>query len=144
MREGALRSWSPAAIALVSLLAHGSGAPPIHAQPQGITPSILLRTSVSGDEGKEAVIGIAEFAVGATTGLHTHPGDEYATVLEGTLEIRVEGKEPRRVGAGGAYHNPKGIVHETRNAGATPARVVGTFIIEKGRPLSEPVAGRRE
>jgi len=132
------------AAALIALAPVPGNPTAVRAQPQGVTPSILLRTNVSGDEGKEAVIGFAEFAVGATTGRHTHPGDEYATVLEGTLEIRVEGSEPRRVSAGEAYHNPKGIVHETRNVGEIPARVAGTFIIEKGRPLSEPAAERRQ
>lgn len=110
-----------------------------HTQPRGFTAKSLLRTTVSGDDTKEAVIATVEFAPGGTTGRHTHPGDEYATVLEGTLELRVEGHEPRRVSAGEAYHHAKGVIHETRNVGEVPARVVSTFVIEKGKPISQPV-----
>ena len=77
-------------------------------------------------------------APGATTGRHTHPGDEYTLVLEGTLELRLEGREPRRVNAGDAYHNPKGVIHETRNVGDGPARASATFVIDKGKPISLP------
>ena len=109
------------------------------AQSQGLTIRPLLKTSLSGDDTKETFIATAEFAPGGTTGRHTHPGDEYATVIEGTLELHVHGRAPRRVSAGEAYHNARGVIHETRNTGPGVARVVSTFVIEKGRPLLEPV-----
>jgi quercetin dioxygenase-like cupin family protein len=112
---------------------------PGHAQAPGVSGKPLLRSSFSGDESREAVVLSVEFAPGSTTGRHTHPGDEYAAVLQGTLEVRVEGREPRRVSAGEAYHNPRGIVHETRNVGEGPARTIATFVVEKGKPLTQPV-----
>jgi quercetin dioxygenase-like cupin family protein len=120
--------------ALLSLLLS-----PTHAQAPGITAKPLLHTSVSGEDAKEAVILSIEFAPGSTTGRHTHPGDEYATVLAGSLELRIDGQEPRRVKAGEAYHNARGIVHETRNVGNLPARTIATFIVDKGKPITEPV-----
>jgi quercetin dioxygenase-like cupin family protein len=113
-------------------------APSAHTQPQGLVPKPLLRTTLSGDDTKEAVILTVEFAPGGKTGRHTHPGDEYAVVLEGTLELRIEGQEPRRVSAGEAYHNARGVIHETRNVGEGPARVASTLIYEKGKPMSQP------
>jgi len=109
------------------------------AQSTGITASPLMRTTLSDDETKEVLVLSVEFAPGGTTGRHIHPGDEYATVLEGVLEIRVDGQEPRRVKGGEAYHNPRGIIHETRNVGEMPARLVTTFVIDRGKPVSEPV-----
>ncbi len=61
------------------------------AQAQGITARPLLRTGLSGDEGKEILILSVKIAPGATTGRHKHPGDEYATVLQGTLDLRSRG-----------------------------------------------------
>jgi quercetin dioxygenase-like cupin family protein len=113
-------------------------APGAFAEAQGLTKKTLLQTSVSGDDTKETVIVMAEFAKGGTTGRHTHPGDEYSVVLEGTLELLTDGSAPRRVSAGEAYHNPKGVVHEARNVGDGPARVVVTFIIDKGKPVTQP------
>jgi quercetin dioxygenase-like cupin family protein len=89
---------------------------------------------VSGDSVTESIILSIEFAPGATTGRHSHPGDEYGTVLQGILELRIEGQEPRRVTAGEAYHNPQGVIHETRNVGDSVAKTVTTFIVEKGKP----------
>jgi quercetin dioxygenase-like cupin family protein len=120
------------AAALVSL------APRATAQASGITSKPLLRSSVSGDSTKESILVALEFAPGASTGRHSHPGDEYAAVLQGTLELRLDGQEPRRVTAGEAYHNPQGVVHETRNVGETVARTVATFVVEKGKPLVVP------
>ena len=92
------------------------------AQPHGFTGTPLLHANVSGDDTREAVIATAEFAPGGTTGRHTHPGDEYGTVVEGTLEFLVEGRAARRATAGEAFHNPKGVVQETRNVGPGIAR----------------------
>lgn len=122
-------------LSVLVLLVAGSVA---SAQSPGITAKPLIRTSVSGDENREAYVLAIEFAPGATTGRHTHPGDEYAAVLEGTLELRYEGQPPRRVSAGQAYHNARGIPHETVNVGNGPARTVATFVIEKGQPITVP------
>ena len=109
------------------------------AQAPGITFKPLLRTSLSGDEGKETVMLAVEIAPGATTARHRHPGDEYSTVLQGTLELRIEGRDVRRVSAGDAYHNARDVIHETRNVGDVPARLAIVFVIEKGKPITEPV-----
>lgn len=108
------------------------------AQAQGFKGTLLQLAPLSGDDTKEAASGTAEFAPGATTGRHTHPGDEYGIILVGTLESRFDGREPRRASAGEAFHNPRGVVHETRNVGEGIARVASTFIIDKGQPLSQP------
>ena len=134
-----LCSASFASIALGIVLA-GIVAANANAQAPGITVKPLLRTTLSGDDTKESVMVSAEFAPGSTTGRHTHPGDEYTIVLQGTLEISAEGRETRRVSAGDVYHNPRGLVHEARNAGDTTARVAITFVIDKGNPITQPVA----
>ena len=106
-----------------------------------MTVKVLMKTAVSGDESREAIIGMGEFPPGASTGRHTHPGDEYATVLEGELEIFMDGQPTKHVKAGEAYHNARDVVHETRNAGAVVAKVVSTFVIEKGQPILKPAGG---
>ncbi len=124
--------------ALAALALSICGAAALRAEPTAQI-RILLRTALSGDATREVVVVSAEFPSGAKTGLHTHPGDEYATVLEGSLDVLVEGQPPKRVQAGEAYHNARGVIHETRNTGETAARIVATFVIDKGQPLSQPV-----
>jgi len=109
--------------------------------PPSIAIEVLLRTTLSGDDSKEVLVASAEFPVGGGTGRHTHPGDEYATVLAGTLELLVEGQPPRRINAGESYHNARNVVHETKNAGDGPARVLATFVVDKGQKLMQPASG---
>lgn len=119
---------------------------PAHAQeppsPSGLTIKPLLRSTLSGVDDKDALVFSIEFAPGAVAKRHTHAGDEYATVLEGELELLRDGETPRIVKAGEAYHSPRGIAHETRNVGKGKARAVATFIVDKGQPLLTPVAAR--
>jgi quercetin dioxygenase-like cupin family protein len=127
------------AIALAALAASLLLALAASAQPTGIAIQPLLKAPVSDVAGKQTTIALATFAPGATTGRHLHEGDEYATVLEGELELNVEGQAPRRLSAGMAYHNPKGVVHETRNTSGAAARISTVLVIDLGRPLTTPV-----
>lgn len=110
------------------------------AQASGMTAKPLLRTALSGDDTKESIMLAVEFAPGGTTGRHAHPGDEYTVVVQGTLELTAEGRETRRVTAGDVYHNPRGLIHQATNVGDTPARVSITFVVDKGKPITQPVA----
>ncbi len=116
------------------LLAVGS-----HAQMSGFMAKPLLQSTVEHDENKEATVLAITIAPGGSSGRHTHPGDCYGTVVDGTVELRVEGREPRRISVGDAWHNPRGAIHELRNAGDTPVRVVNTLVVDKGRPRMQPV-----
>lgn len=104
--------------------------------PPGITATRLLKSDVSGDPNKDSFISIVEFAPGATTFRHFHDGDEFATVIEGEVQINVEGQQPRIVKAGEAYHNNAHVPHETKNISTSPAKVVSTFLIDKGKPIT--------
>lgn len=108
------------------------------AQIPGVTVNALQRTGLTGDEQREVVMLSVEFAPGTGLPRHTHPGDEFATILSGTVELRVDGQEARRLTAGQSYHNPRGSAHEARNVGDAPARMISVFVIDRGRPVTQP------
>lgn len=108
------------------------------AQMSGFAAKPMLHSTVEGDATKEATMLAITIAPGGSSGRHTHPGDCYGTVVEGTVELRLEGQEPRRVSAGEAWHNPRGAVHELRNSGDRPVRVVNTLLVDKGKPRMQP------
>jgi quercetin dioxygenase-like cupin family protein len=89
--------------------------------------------------GREAVQAVADFPTGAASGKHTHPGEEVGYVLEGTVTVEVEGKAPVVLNAGGAFLIPNGTVHNARNTGPGAAKVLATYIVEKGKPTATPV-----
>jgi quercetin dioxygenase-like cupin family protein len=80
----------------------------------------------------------AEIAPGGHAGRHTHPGDEISYVLEGEADLLVDGQPPRHLAAGDSFVIPAGTVHDARNDGANPARVIGVYVVEKGKPLATP------
>jgi quercetin dioxygenase-like cupin family protein len=105
------------------------------AQAPAIKRMILQRTDVTPD--REVVLGLAEIADGGSTGRHTHPGIETGYVLAGTTVLAIDGEAPRTLRAGDSYSIPAGRIHDARAEGGT-ARVIATYVVEKGKPLASP------
>lgn len=112
---------------------------PSHAQVSapGFVSKPMLVSPISGDGVKEIAFIDVSMAPGASSPRHTHPGDCYGAVIEGIVELRVEGQEPRRFSAGQVWHNPRGPIHEFKNVGDTPARLVNTLVVDKGKPRTQ-------
>jgi quercetin dioxygenase-like cupin family protein len=68
-------------------------------------------------------------------GKHSHPGEEIAYVLEGSLEYQVEGKPPVTLKAGEVLFIPAGTIHAAKNVGSGNGAELATYIVEKGKPL---------
>jgi quercetin dioxygenase-like cupin family protein len=109
----------------------------VSAQQPGFSRTVIQRGDLS-TPGREVVSAIAEFQPGATVGRHTHPGEEAGYVLEGTLLLELEGKPPVTLKAGETFFAPSGTVHNATNKGSSRARVLATYIVEKGKPLATP------
>lgn len=107
---------------------------PVVPQTPGFTSKPVLVAPITGVEGKEVVLISVTLEPGASSPAHTHPGDCYGTVLEGTIELRVEGKEPRRLSAGESYSTLANPVHQFTNVGDKPVRLINTLVVEKGKP----------
>jgi len=109
----------------------------LYAQASGLTRTLVGKADVS-VPGREAVVARVEVAPGARAGRHTHPGDEISYVLEGESELLVDGQPPRIVKAGESFVIPAGVVHDAHNAGTVPTKLVGVYVVEKGKPLASP------
>jgi quercetin dioxygenase-like cupin family protein len=130
----ALCSKNIAAVAGVALVAFASV---IVAQNPGLTRTIVTKADVSVPN-REAVVARVEVAPGGVAGWHTHPGDEISYVTEGEATLMIAGQPPRKVAAGEGFVIPAGVVHNARNGGATAVRLVGVYVVEKGKPLASP------
>jgi quercetin dioxygenase-like cupin family protein len=108
------------------------------AQQSGIKRTDVVRHDLS-VAGREVVQVRVDFAPGAAFGRHSHPGEEIAYVLEGTLEYQLEGKPPVTLEAGESLFIPAGAVHSARNVGSVPGTELATYVVEKGKPLVEMV-----
>lgn len=107
------------------------------AQAPGLTRQLVGRGDVS-LPGREAVVARVEVAPGAKAGRHTHPGDEISYVLEGEATLLIDGQAPRTVKAGESFVIPAGVVHDAHNDTAAPTKLVGVYVVEKGKPLATP------
>ena len=107
------------------------------AQAPGITRIILQRGDVPQEGAREVVLGSAEIAGGGSTGRHTHHGPETGYVLAGTTVLEIDGESVKILKAGDSYFIPAGKIHNARSLGGT-ARVLATYVVEKGKPLAVP------
>jgi quercetin dioxygenase-like cupin family protein len=89
-------------------------------------------------QGHEAVLARGEFPVGGGAPKHTHPGEEVGYVLEGELQVEIEGKPAMKLKAGDTFFIPAGQAHSAKNIGKTAAAVISTYIVEKDKPLASP------
>ena len=123
-----------AAIGGVALLAFAGV---IVAQNPALTRTIVTKADVSVPD-REAVVARVEVAPGGVAGWHTHPGDEISYVTEGEATLMVAGQPPRKVAAGDAFVIPAGVVHNAKNDGAIATKLIGVYVVEKGKPLASP------
>lgn len=134
MKQSVTGSAFVAAFLATFLLAASGGA---LAQASGIKRTVVTKQDVAA-AGQEAVVARVELEPGAVAGRHTHPGDEISYVLEGEGEVLIDGEDPRRVKAGEAFVIPAGKIHDARNVGGTVMKLVGVYVVEKGKALATP------
>jgi quercetin dioxygenase-like cupin family protein len=80
----------------------------------------------------------AEIEPGVTVARHTHPGIEAGYVIEGELELPIEGQPTRTLKAGDGFHVPPNTPHAGGKNGPKMAKLTSTYIVEKGKPLASP------
>jgi quercetin dioxygenase-like cupin family protein len=76
--------------------------------------------------GYNTITAIAEVPAGGAAGRHTHPGAETGYVLEGELELLIDGQPPMKIKAGESYQIPEGAIHDAK-AGDKPFKVRSGF-----------------
>jgi len=113
----------------------------VWAQQPTFKRTVLQQADIS-VPGREAVTAVAEFQPGAAAGRHTHPGEEIGYVLEGQLLLEQDGKAAVTLRAGQTFLIPPGTVHNATNSGSGTARVVATYLVEKGKPLATPAPAK--
>jgi quercetin dioxygenase-like cupin family protein len=110
----------------------------LNAQQTGFKRTVVQQGDLSAP-GREVVQAVAEIQPGGQSGKHTHPGEEVAYILEGTVVIEMDGKPAVSKTAGEGILIPAGTVHNAKNTGQTVAKVLATYIVEKGKPVTTPV-----
>jgi quercetin dioxygenase-like cupin family protein len=119
----------------VGLLASAADAQSQPAPTAGISRTVIQTTDLN--DTHVTVLVVAEIAPGAVVARHTHPGVESTYVLEGEVDLAVEGQPDERIKAGGGFQVAPGTPHGARNGDRT-TKIASTFVVEKGKPLASP------
>ncbi|MGH8750795.1 MAG: cupin domain-containing protein, partial [Burkholderiales bacterium] len=117
-----------------------TGSQLLGAQAVPLKPTDLLKADAAGMPGIEIIVTQVEFAPGATTGKHSHPGQEVTYVLEGSGVLEMEGEAPAVIKTGAVTYIPARKVHESKNGSATaPMKVLVFRIHPKGQPVTDRI-----
>lgn len=107
-----------------------------------VTPVLKTTTSWNGapityPAGKPEITGLLlEIAPGGETGWHQHPVPSFGMVLEGTLEVTLKDGKTKRLGPGEAIAEVVDTLHNGRNVGTTPLKLVVFYAGVVGTPLT--------
>lgn len=112
--------------------------------PAGFSTQPLLKTGVSRDNepiiyptgAPEMVSVIGTLAPNGRTALHMHPVPVYVYVLQGTIEVRSEGKPMQRYMSGEAFIETQNHKHQAFNIGKGSAQLLVVFVGEVGKPTT--------
>jgi quercetin dioxygenase-like cupin family protein len=115
-------------------LAHGGGA-----GDEVVTP--IAQAVLPPQVFKRANALRVDFAPGATSSAHRHPGHVFVVVLSGEVESALDGQPAQRFKAGDAwYESPKQLHRVTRNASESePASLVAWLLSDGKEALVQPV-----
>jgi quercetin dioxygenase-like cupin family protein len=103
--------------------------------------SVLMKQSLGDMAGKEATVLTVDYAPGAASDPHVHPGSVFVYVLEGTVVTQSEGEPSMTYTKGQSwYESPKKPHVVSRNASVTESAKILVFLLSgKGEAIKVPV-----
>ena len=105
------------------------------------TVSVLMKQRLADMTGKEATVQTVDYAPGAASIPHHHPGSVFVYVLEGAVVTQVEGENPMTYKKGQSwYESPKKPHIVSKNASkAEPAKMLVFLLSQEGESLFVPM-----
>ncbi len=109
------------------------------AAPPASVPQTHAALDVPRGRAQVVIVQSRDFAAGAESGWHIHPGTEVAYIASGQLEMRVKGKVTV-LNPGDSVTMPRGVPHNGVNRGPGASKVVITLLVDKGTAPRQSVA----
>lgn len=109
-----------------------------------VKATTVLKTESSWDgqtiqypAGKAEITGmVIEIAPGGETGWHLHPVPSFGLVMEGELEVHLKNGAVKRLKSGEALAEVVNTLHNGRNVGTVPVKLVVFYAGSAGQTLS--------
>jgi quercetin dioxygenase-like cupin family protein len=130
-------------LALAEPTPSGAKQPPTPTIPIGkgvLVRQVMMQPLPTSMGDNAAAVVVVDYAPGAASRPHRHPGVVFGYVLEGAVEIALNSAQPILYHKGDSWYEPPHVLHRVaRNKSSTePARILAFLIVEKGQPLVEP------
>jgi quercetin dioxygenase-like cupin family protein len=115
-----------------------------------VTTATILKTTTSWDgkplaypSGQAEITGmVIEIMPGGETGWHLHPVPSFGMMLDGELEVRQKNGATKRLRKGDALAEVVNTLHNGRNVGGSPVRIVVFYAGATNLPLTVKHAPR--
>ena len=89
-------------------------------------------------QGHTTLTSLIEIQPGGSSGRHSHPGLETGYILQGEIDVTIDGMPDQKLGPGDSFAVPPGRAHNATARGDQAARVFVVYVVEAGRPLVAP------
>ena len=86
--------------------------------------------------GREMVQVETLIPAGVESGWHIHPGEEVGYIVEGQVEMMVQGRATVILQPGQGFLIPPRVPHNARDLGPETGRMLSTYIVETGQPIA--------
>lgn len=112
-----------------------------NAHPDGVKATTIMRQSLDDLPGKEGEMALVEFPPGYADAPHRHAAHVFVYVLEGSVEMQVEGAKPVMLKRGDVFYEHPADVHAVgRNLSKTePAKLLVFFLKDQNAPRVIPI-----
>ncbi len=86
--------------------------------------------------GREMVQVETLIPAGVESGWHIHPGEEVGYIVEGQVEMMVQGRAIVVLQPGQGFLIPPRVPHNARDLGPETGRMLSTYLVEAGQPIA--------
>jgi quercetin dioxygenase-like cupin family protein len=118
----------------------GALMPLLKAHAADVKVDTLMQQTIGDMKNAQVYMQVIALSPGLKSGAHRHPGPVFGYVLEGTLELHIEGRAPQTLHQGEGFYEPDGVVHAgSRNPSSTGwTRFLAMVMGPAGKPAVLP------
>jgi quercetin dioxygenase-like cupin family protein len=110
---------------------------PLGANTSGLTRKIL--SQMDGPMPGYVTVNVEmEIEPGVMVARHTHPGIESGYLIEGGIDLPIQGQPTLTLKPGDGFQVPPDTPHAGAKNGNKKSKFAITYIVEKGKPLASP------
>ena len=96
----------------------------------------VLQRAASSIPHRDIVQVRTEIPVGVQSGWHIHPGEEVGYIVQGAVEMQVQGRPSVTLKAGEAFLITPRTPHNARDLGPETGVMLSTYLVDPGEPLA--------